>query len=1051
MQICFGNILAHAERHKLPCELLVVEWNPPGGRPLLEEALPWPKNSSFCTVRIIRVPPQIHRRYKFADRLPLYQMIAKNVGIRRARGEFILATTVDLLFSDELFAFLASGSLQSGRLYRVDRCDVERDVPLDTPLEEQLAYCASHRLRIYGRGGVFQSAVGRYLPPDLFPQSSPLQPEQLHIQACGDFQLLSQEDWRRLRGYPEYDIFSWHLDTIFNYAAHFGGAPEENLPPSHCIYHIEHHYGKSDDTSEALWQRYDPHQLNRVSDEAMWVLTGKMVREKRPIIINSDDWGLAYENLAEVLPVVSEWDEEARKGVALYTASLPPASQVVVTKTCAPTAEMARLLDDGITRCLAHRFEEAASIFQRLSETLPGWPDPKINLGCLFWGLGRRQEAIKFFQEARGADPDDQEAAWQLGQAMWAVGKQREAIELYEQYLIRHPEADEIAKQILAWWQQLQKGASADELPLLRFTTDRPANTSLSAQWRSMATFRRQLAQALLLVDDSNLPAIFQSEFGIRYQRAMQGDFKHAVPPDERDLANHLAQKCQDDSRAPGALRHSLAAMLYLYPHEMPVDLHVKHLPPWARSGYWQFLSTPPPCILEGDEAVKYSRYLNRLLNVLCEPRRKEEMKIWKEAALAFAQRFSFLPLFHQLSAFKKDTSRRGNILARLFEENAKSGADHEAIRAARDSRIRLGIFLADTAESAANISALSLLKVDSSFEILVFSPGGANASPTIEEIIARHAALRRLPADEKLWPAALRAEQLDALIFGCDIGVPANKCLALASQRLAWRQIVLPLTPHTTGLACVDAFIVGAGVRPEARKQEDFHERLILMEGSGFCFDLSFIENNGHVQRIDSLKGKTIFFTAAQGAHITPSVQEVWFHILKDVPNSILVAYPFGVDGVSDFPAAPFLASWQNRWQEAGLAEDRLIVLKPHAGIANLLKVMAVCDVYLDAFPYNEPAANAMALTAGIPPIVMEGPVYRFARSAALLRELGMERLITNTTDDYIRLALELGKSAEMRQLLREEISQRMSGIAFRDAKLYGRRIGQALREILG
>ena len=39
-------------------------------------------------------------------------MIAKNVGIRRARGRFMLATNIDIIFSNELVDWLASGPLE---------------------------------------------------------------------------------------------------------------------------------------------------------------------------------------------------------------------------------------------------------------------------------------------------------------------------------------------------------------------------------------------------------------------------------------------------------------------------------------------------------------------------------------------------------------------------------------------------------------------------------------------------------------------------------------------------------------------------------------------------------------------------------------------------------------------------------------------------------------------------------------------------------------------------------------------------------------------------
>uniref|UniRef100_Q02BJ6 Uncharacterized protein n=1 Tax=Solibacter usitatus (strain Ellin6076) TaxID=234267 RepID=Q02BJ6_SOLUE len=45
---------------------------------------------------------------------------ARNAGIRKARGEFVLNTAIDLEFSDELMQFLAARRLQEGRLYRID-------------------------------------------------------------------------------------------------------------------------------------------------------------------------------------------------------------------------------------------------------------------------------------------------------------------------------------------------------------------------------------------------------------------------------------------------------------------------------------------------------------------------------------------------------------------------------------------------------------------------------------------------------------------------------------------------------------------------------------------------------------------------------------------------------------------------------------------------------------------------------------------------------------------------------------------------------------------
>jgi hypothetical protein len=165
MQAFVSGWIGQARRYQIPSELIVVEWNPPPDRPRLREALDWPRDLGPCEVRFIEVPPEVHRRYAHAEALALYQMIAKNAGIRRARGRFVLATNIDILFSSELAAFFAEQRLEPGRMYRIDRHDAMSQVPIDASVEEQLAYCRTHLIRINTREGTFSvSPDGRPLP-----------------------------------------------------------------------------------------------------------------------------------------------------------------------------------------------------------------------------------------------------------------------------------------------------------------------------------------------------------------------------------------------------------------------------------------------------------------------------------------------------------------------------------------------------------------------------------------------------------------------------------------------------------------------------------------------------------------------------------------------------------------------------------------------------------------------------------------------------------------------------------------------------------------------
>jgi hypothetical protein len=148
---CFDE---QCRRTGLDAEVIIVEWNPPPERPRIGALLRIP-DPCFCTYRFIEVPSELHARLRHADVLPLFQMIAKNVGIRRARGRFVLATNIDIIFSTALIERIAARDLQERVLYRVDRHDIQPDVPVDGPLEMQMSYCATHHLRIHGRRGSY--------------------------------------------------------------------------------------------------------------------------------------------------------------------------------------------------------------------------------------------------------------------------------------------------------------------------------------------------------------------------------------------------------------------------------------------------------------------------------------------------------------------------------------------------------------------------------------------------------------------------------------------------------------------------------------------------------------------------------------------------------------------------------------------------------------------------------------------------------------------------------------------------------------------------------
>jgi glycosyltransferase involved in cell wall biosynthesis len=305
MQVFTNALIAQCDRHKLIAELIVVEWNPIPERQPLYEVLSWPEKSEYCSVRFIEVPPEIHNAYKYSENLGLYQMIAKNVGIRRSRADFIVATNIDILFSDDLIKFMVSGKMRERMSYRVDRYDVPEDVPVDGPVEEQLEYCRQNLIRNNERDGTRNFMTKKYFPTyvGLYTDST-----RLHFNACGDFTLMSRNDWYRLRGYPEFDMYSAHIDSVMLLMTFHDGIQQEILPDTMQTYHIEHSSSMIAEKASKLFKDLNSAGVPQVKITQIEEWAREMNISGRPILFNGPEWGHVSEVFKDTYVLRAERD-----------------------------------------------------------------------------------------------------------------------------------------------------------------------------------------------------------------------------------------------------------------------------------------------------------------------------------------------------------------------------------------------------------------------------------------------------------------------------------------------------------------------------------------------------------------------------------------------------------------------------------------------------------------------------------------------------------------------------------------------------------------------
>jgi hypothetical protein len=234
-------------------EFVVVEWRPVSGKPWLAEVLAdrYPTlvpEVLNCVVSDVGY----HEAYSLNPKLQFQEFIAKNVGIRRCRGRYILTTNTDIYLSRGVLHLLQHRMLKPGVLYRTPRIDLKdnidcEDIEWDV-LEDERNYDTVNTIRA-----------------------------PLYTNASGDFLLLDRETYHRVRGFNEvYRVAKVHMDSNFCLKAHSSGVTL--VPLDAPVYHV----GRG--TLNSQMQLY----ASRPGD-APWGDT----RWRRSVVYNNPpDWGL---------------------------------------------------------------------------------------------------------------------------------------------------------------------------------------------------------------------------------------------------------------------------------------------------------------------------------------------------------------------------------------------------------------------------------------------------------------------------------------------------------------------------------------------------------------------------------------------------------------------------------------------------------------------------------------------------------------------------------------------------------------------------------------
>lgn len=254
-------------------ELVIVEWNPLTENLPIKEILPKTDN---LFVRVITVDNETH--LTVGNEIPVYEWYAKNVGARRANGDFVLLTNPDILFTDELIAEFSKRRLKDKDYYRVDRYDFKSDEMSQLPKDQWIdfAICNSFQAHIVNDLAAASPKFDSVSSIWHLPRSS-ITKRSLHSNGAGDFILISKSALEHIGGLFENTKEIYHNDsTSMMRFGHFNLKHIVFSTPL-CIFHQDHPR-----TERRPWtqnEMFKSYELGSTKGSDTWGLKQKQLSE----------------------------------------------------------------------------------------------------------------------------------------------------------------------------------------------------------------------------------------------------------------------------------------------------------------------------------------------------------------------------------------------------------------------------------------------------------------------------------------------------------------------------------------------------------------------------------------------------------------------------------------------------------------------------------------------------------------------------------------------------------------------------------------------------
>jgi protein O-GlcNAc transferase len=264
-----------------------------------------------------------------------------------------------------------------------------------------------------------------------------------------------------------------------------------------------------------------------------------------------------------------------------------------------------------------------------------------------------------------------------------------------------------------------------------------------------------------------------------------------------------------------------------------------------------------------------------------------------------------------------------------------------------------------------------------------------------------------------------IQEDKLHVIIYP-EIGMD-SMTLRLASLRLAPIQCISWGHPETSGLPTIDYFLSGELIETH---DADYHytEQLIRLPNISIYYIPIELPISEVTRETFHLRPKSILYHCCQlPFKFLPQYDEIYPRIAEEVSDCqfLFASYP-----ESNFVNEQFQMRIRQAFSRFALDANKYVVFLPYLDTAKYNSLYSVVDIFLDPIGWSGYNSTLEAITCNLPVITLPTEFMRGRGSAAILTMIRLTETIASTLDEYVSVAVKMGRDSEWRKRISEKIA---------------------------